>query len=333
MSKNKVKYGLKNCYYAKATIDELTNTATYAKPKPWKGAVSLSQEQQGEVTKFRADNVDYWVGASNNGYQGDFESARIPDDFRKDILGDIEDSNGVLIENAEAKTQPFAFLFQFEGDASNTRYVLYNCTATRPTISGSTTEETIEPQTETVTVTAVAIHNAGLDLDVVRGYCEEDNPQYATFFDEVYQSTALATYATVTFDTDGGSIVDSQSVRVGTTCEEPAAPTKAGYVFDKWYADSAFATEFDFSAAITADTTVTLSLLSSLQSHSILMAELQFQISRLLMVVRQQSQQILPRADIHSLTGTKRQHSLTCLTSMILSLQTQQFMRNLKSNC
>ena len=256
MSKNKVKYGLKNCFYAKAVIDELTNTATYAKPKPWKGAVNLSQEQQGEVTKFRADNTDYWVGASNNGYQGDFESARIPDDFRKDILGDIEDSNGVLIENAEAKTQPFAFLFQFEGDASNTRYVLYNCTATRPTISGATTEETIEPQTETITVTSVAIHNAGLDLDIVRGYCEEDNPQYATFFDEVYQPTALATYATVTFDTDGGSTVDSQQVRVGTTAEEPAAPTKAGYVFDKWYADSAFTTAFDFSAPITADTTV-----------------------------------------------------------------------------
>lgn len=256
MAKNKVKYGLKNIYYAVATIDELTNTATYAKPKRWPGAVNLSQEAQGETNKFRADNIDYFVGTSNNGYQGDFESALIPEDFRIDVLGDIEDSNGVLIEDAEAKTIHFALMFQFEGDVNNVRHVLYNCTATRPTISGSTTEETIEPQTETVTITAVAIHNAGLDKDVVKGRCPQDNPLYDTFFDEVYQSVALATYATVTFDTDGGSTVDSQQVRVGTTAEEPAAPTKAGYVFDKWYADSAFTTAFDFSAPITADTTV-----------------------------------------------------------------------------
>ena len=32
---NKVKYGLKNCHYAVATIDELTNEATYGEVKAW----------------------------------------------------------------------------------------------------------------------------------------------------------------------------------------------------------------------------------------------------------------------------------------------------------
>ena len=256
MANNKVKYGLKNVFYAKANIDELTNTATYETPKPWKGAVNLSQEQQGETTKFRADNIDYWVGTSNNGYSGDFESALIPEDFKRDILGDIEDSNGVLVEDAGAKTVHFALMFQFEGDVKATRHVLYNCTATRPTINGATTEETIEPQTETVTITGVAIHNAALDKDLVKARCPEDNDQYATFFDSVYQPSGVATYATVSFDTDGGTAIADQTVRVGAKAEKPADPTKSGYTFAGWYKENTFTTVFDFDDAITADTTV-----------------------------------------------------------------------------
>lgn len=253
---NKVKFGLKNVHYAVATVDPITNTATYATPKPWPGGVSLSLDAQGDITKFRADNIDYWVGNANNGYQGDLESALIPEDFRVDVLGDVEDSNGVLVEDAGAKTVQFALLFQFEGDAKAMRHVMYNCTANRPSVSGSTTEETIEPQTETVTITAVAIHNAGLDMDVVKGRAKQGDPQYDTWYDAVYQSTAKATYATVTFDVDGGSAVPSQTVRVGATAEEPADPTKSGYTFEGWYKEDTFTTLFDFDDAITADTTV-----------------------------------------------------------------------------
>lgn len=255
MTNNKVKYGLKNVYYAVATIDELTNTATYGTPKKWPGAVNMSQDAQGDTTKFRADNIDYWVGASNNGYSGDFECARIPDSFKMDVLGVIEDSNGVMIEDAGARTVHFALMFQFEGDAKATRYVLYNCTATRPSVSGKTTEETIEPQTETITITATSIHNAGLDKDVPMGYCLEDNDQYSTFFDAVYQPSAAATYVTLTFNTDGGTAIPSQTVRSGAKPEQPADPTKSGYDFKGWYKESTYTTAFNFDTAMSADAT------------------------------------------------------------------------------
>lgn len=187
---NKVKYGLKNVYYAKATIAE-DNTATYETPVAWKGAVNLSMDAQGDTTNFRADNIDYWVGQSNNGYQGDFESALIPDSFKKDILGYIEDKNGVLVEDAGAVTQPFALLFQFEGDANATRHVLYNVISGRPSVAGQTTDATIEPQTETATFTAVAIHNASLGKDIVKASITPTQATlYEGWFEAVYQPVA-----------------------------------------------------------------------------------------------------------------------------------------------
>ena len=142
---NKIKYGLENVHWAKITSVSTAGVPTYGTVKAWPGAVNLSLSAEGDTTKFRADNIDYWVGQSNNGYSGDFESALIPDSFRKDILGYIEGTGGILVEDAQAKTIPFALMFQFEGDEKNTRHVFYNVTCTRPTVSGSTTAETIEP--------------------------------------------------------------------------------------------------------------------------------------------------------------------------------------------
>lgn len=188
---NRVKYGLKNVYYAVATIDS-SNVATYGTPVAWPGAVNLSLDAEGGTTKFRADNIDYWVGQSNNGYSGDFESALIPDSFRRDVLGDITDTAGVMVEDAGAKTVYFALLFQFEGDDKNTRHVMYKCSATRPSVSGATTEEEIEPQTETLTLTATAIHNSSIDADVVKARCLESDSPYSSWFDAVYQPTTVS---------------------------------------------------------------------------------------------------------------------------------------------
>ena len=168
MSQNKVKYGLKNVHYAKATIDE-NGVPSYGEVKPWPGAVSMSFDQEGGVTKFRADNRDYWMGQSNNGYSGDLETALIPDSFREDILGEVKSNDGTYTEYADAKTVPFALLYQFEGDVKNSRHVLYYCTATRPQVNGETTDEEIEPQTETLTVTAGScIHPSNCRQETLR---------------------------------------------------------------------------------------------------------------------------------------------------------------------
>lgn len=187
----KVKYGLKNVYYAPITAMSSAGVPTYGTPVAWPGAVSLSMDAQGEVTKFRADNIDYWIGQSNNGYEGDFESALIPDSFKTDCLGYIADGNGVLVEDANANFAEFALMFQFESDDKATRHVLYRVSASRPSVSGQTTEETITPQTETLTFTAVAVHNAALDTDIVKASCSEAQAtQYGAWTTTVYVPTA-----------------------------------------------------------------------------------------------------------------------------------------------
>ena len=154
MSKNKVKYNLKNVHAAKMTVTD-EGTFTYATPQAIPGAVSISLDAEGETTPFYADGIVYFRSTTNNGYSGDLEIALIPEWFRTDILKEKLDANGVLVERIDnAETEKFALLFEFDGDVNAIRHVLYNCSASRPSIESETREETIEPGTETLSLTA-----------------------------------------------------------------------------------------------------------------------------------------------------------------------------------
>lgn len=154
---NKIKYGLRNVYYAKVTASSADGTLTYATtPVAISGAVSLALEAAGEATPFYADDVVYWMGDANNGYSGSLEIALIPDSFRTDILGEAIDNNGVYYEKADATTAEFALMFEFQGDETATRHCMFRCSATRPAVNSATKEATITPQTETLNITAMA---------------------------------------------------------------------------------------------------------------------------------------------------------------------------------
>jgi uncharacterized repeat protein (TIGR02543 family) len=61
---------------------------------------------------------------------------------------------------------------------------------------------------------------------------------------------------TVTFNSNGGSAVASQSVNYGSTAVAPAAPIKRSYVLAGWYSDSLLTNAFSFSTPITAGITL-----------------------------------------------------------------------------
>ena len=154
---NKVKYNLKNVHAAKLTetVTDGVKSFSYGTPKAIPGAVSIALDAEGETSPFYADGIVYFRSVTNNGYSGDLEMALVPEWFRTEILQEELDSNGVLVEkNTNAESVKFALLFEFDGDVNAIRHVLYNCSSSRPSIESETKEDTIEPGTEKLSITA-----------------------------------------------------------------------------------------------------------------------------------------------------------------------------------
>ena len=189
---SKVKYGLKNVYYALATIGN-DGTATYAAPVAIPGAVSISLEPSGENTPFYADDSVYFTAPGATGYSGDLTIALIPDSFRKDCLGEDDSVENVLIETSDAAPKPFALLFEFTTDQKAQKHVLYNCTAKRPTLASNTKGETTEVQTEALAITASSIFNAALEANIVKAKAENGAAAYSTWYTSVFQPTSETT--------------------------------------------------------------------------------------------------------------------------------------------
>lgn len=61
---------------------------------------------------------------------------------------------------------------------------------------------------------------------------------------------------TLTFETNGGSAINSVTVRHGNAVARPADPTKDKYTFIGWYADPEFTEEYDFATVLEADKTI-----------------------------------------------------------------------------
>ncbi len=68
--------------------------------------------------------------------------------------------------------------------------------------------------------------------------------------DTLFAQWVETTKFTVTFDSQGGSSVEPQTVEEGSCAVQPDDPTRDGYVFTGWYTDAACTTAFDFATPI-----------------------------------------------------------------------------------
>ena len=107
-------------------------------------------------------------------------------------------------------------------------------------------------ETETIEVEGVA--KGTVDLTIRNSNDMEEYLRTA-----VVHLTVLASDAkvyTVTFETNGGSKINSQTVVEGEKAKEPTAPTKSGVEFDGWYTDSDLTKKFSFDTAVTSNLTL-----------------------------------------------------------------------------
>ncbi len=99
--------------------------------------------------------------------------------------------------------------------------------------------------TPTATVTATGVGSFTLTASVGGGTVKQT----------LTRTTALPVY-TVSFYSNGGSAVTSQSVTSGQKATKPTNPTKAGYTFTGWYSDSALTKAYNFSTAVKSNLTL-----------------------------------------------------------------------------
>lgn len=240
---DKVKFGIKNVHIF--PIESMVNgVPTYGDVINVPGAVSFSMGAQGDINKFYADNIVYYQSSANNGYEGDLTLALIPEEVYEKIFGQVPDANGVMTENAAIEAKAFAMTFEEDGDQTGTKFVLYNCTATRPTKELNTIEDNKTPVTQALTVSAVPLQSGD-----VMAMTTSTTPEAVknNWHNEVYRASGSSTWL-VSFNSMGGSVVQSQSVADGELATEPAAPTKTGFTFGGWYSDLNLTVAWDFSS-------------------------------------------------------------------------------------
>jgi uncharacterized repeat protein (TIGR02543 family) len=96
-------------------------------------------------------------------------------------------------------------------------------------------------------------NSTGTGIDYVAGSSlkvDADVTLYAK-----WNTVAMTTF-TVTFESNGGSSVQRQTVNSGATATRPINPTRSGYTFDNWYSNSGLTTVYSFSTPVTANITL-----------------------------------------------------------------------------
>lgn len=185
---NKVEFGLRNCYYAVVTVDE-GGKIKYGAPKKLPGAVSVTFDKSGDLTRFKADDIDYYTNANNQGYEGTLTLARVPEDFRTEVLKEKKTEKGVLIENSDAQTANIALMFEFQGDVKATRHLLYYCSVNRPSV-GSTTKDSGDPNTTELAM--VASPRPSDNLVKASTSAGVDEETYNSWYTKVYEEAGAA---------------------------------------------------------------------------------------------------------------------------------------------
>lgn len=186
-----VRFGISNAHYALYTEGTGGALGTYATPVAMPGATALTLTPQGNTWTFYADDIAYETGSSNTGYEVSLTIAVMGDQAKIDLLGYAADDNGVVYEPANAEPASAALLWEFGGSKVKKRGLLYDVKFTRPTMTGNTKTDSVDPDTDELTGVAIGrdITIGGVVTNVIKASVTNETAtasQFADWFEAVY---------------------------------------------------------------------------------------------------------------------------------------------------
>ncbi|MGT2951588.1 phage tail protein [Streptococcus cuniculi] len=140
MVENKVTFGLENVHWVEIESEDVNGLPKYAtKVKRLPGAIELTIDPSGDSNPLKADNINYYISESNDGYSGKLKIANLKNEFCEIVLGEkLDPTTKVMTEVSNAIKKNIALMFQIEGDVKAIRHVLYNVAIQRPPVGSGT---------------------------------------------------------------------------------------------------------------------------------------------------------------------------------------------------
>lgn len=207
---NRVNWGLAASAWGRITTDAEGNDV-YGTPVMFLGNRQVNWDPAGDLVKVFADGTVIYTGRQNSGYTGSLELTNLDDDFAAWVLSEAVDSKNVQYEEKEPTVNRFYLLWEWVQDAKNTRHVMYNITASRPSMSATTSgdNDSKTAQYRTLNLTAIpradGIVKASTRVDV-------DSDTYNNWFNAAYVPAGSDAYDLTVTVTDGTDPIEGAFV-------------------------------------------------------------------------------------------------------------------------
>ena len=210
---NRVNWGLALSAWGKITVDA-DGQDVYGTPTKFLGNRQVNWDPAGDLIKVYADGTVIYTGRQNSGYTGSLELTNMDDDFAKWVLSESVDSKNVQYEEKEPTINRFYLVWEWVQDTKNTRHIMYNITASRPSMSATTAGDgdSKTAQYRTLNLTAIpredGIVKASTRVDV-------DSTTYENWFNAAYIPSGSSTYTLTVSVADSGGAIAGALVALG----------------------------------------------------------------------------------------------------------------------
>lgn len=207
---NRVNWGLAASAWGEITTDAQGHDV-YGAPHMFLGNRQVNWDPAGDLVKVFADGTVIYTGRQNSGYTGSLELTNLDDDFAAYVLSEAVDSNNVQYEEKEPTLNRFYLLWEWVQDAKNTRHIMYNITASRSSMSATTSGDgdSKTAQYRTLNLTSIprddGIVKASTRVDV-------NDTVYENWFSAAYVPSATAQQAVTFTVSDSSGAVEGAMV-------------------------------------------------------------------------------------------------------------------------